>query len=477
MMDTTTACDFVIFGGRGDLSMLKLHKALYHLHKDGFLHQESRVFALTTKKVTDEEHRYDVQKRLGEHANEFLKKLFCVQLNISNEKSFNKLFEVLQTKQENERIFYLSTPPYLYGEACQNLKKNNLVRKSDRIVLEKPIGYDLESSKKINAEVAKVFDESSIFRIDHYLGKETVQNLLALRFSNALFLPLWNRRNIDHIQITVAESVGIEGRWDYYDGSGALRDMVQNHLLQLLCMIAMEPPVTLRGDDVRDEKLKVLRALRPLSLQDVGRKCIRGQYSVGNINGEKVAGYLDEENANSTSTTETFVALRADIDNWRWQGTPFYLRTGKRLAKRYSEIVIQFKPVPHSIFPACSKGGITPNQLVIRLQPEESMELKIMNKVPGLNEEICLHSVSLELNTHNKQRSPDAYEHLILDVIQNNLTLFMRKDEVEAAWSWCEHILQAWSQGASALKSYSAGGYGPSSSIALIERDGRSWYE
>ena len=300
---------------------------------------------------------------------------------------------------------------------------------------------------------------------------------MALRFSNALFLPLWNRRNIDHIQITVAETVGIEGRWDYYDDSGALRDMVQNHLLQLLCLVAMEPPCTLQGDDVRDEKLKVLRALRPLNVVDGTKRCVRGQYGAGNIKGQSVPGYKEEENANTSSQTETFVALRVDIDNWRWQGVPFYLRTGKRLARRYSEIVIQFKPVPHSIFPTCSQDGVAPNQLIIRLQPEESMELRIMNKIPGLSEQICLHAVTLELNTSRAIRSPDAYEHLLLDVIRNNNTLFMRRDEVEAAWKWCESILNAWKQGTSPLKLYSSGGYGPASSIALIERDGRSWHE
>jgi len=477
MSKQNSICDIVIFGGRGDLSMLKLHKALYHLFKDGFLNKKSRIFALTTQDISDEEHRYDVQKRLGEHANDFLSRVFCIQLNINEKKSFKKLSEALNENSAKERIFYLSTPPFLYGKACEGLQKWDLVRQKDRVVLEKPIGYDLKSSKEINAEVSKVFPESAIFRIDHYLGKETVQNLLALRFSNALFLPMWNRRNIDHVQITVAETVGIEGRWDYYDGSGALRDMVQNHLLQLLCMIAMEPPVTLKGDDVRDEKLKVLRALRVFKDAEIKKHCVRGQYSAGNIKGESVPGYLEEENANTQSNTETFVALKVDIDNWRWQGVPFYLRTGKRLAKRYSEIVIQFKPVPYSVFPAGSEEGIPPNQLVIRLQPEESIELRIMNKVPGLSEEICLHIVSLELNKRGEERSHGAYEHLFLDIIQNNLTLFMRQDEVEAAWVWCENILNSWDKNFSSLKHYSSGGYGPSSSIALIERDGRSWYE
>lgn len=477
MSKQNSICDIVIFGGRGDLSMLKLHKALYHLFKDEFLNKKSRIFALTTQDISDEDHRYDVQKRLGEPAKDFLSRVFCIQLNINEKKSFQKLSEALNENSAKERIFYLSTPPSLYGKACEGLQKWDLVRQKDRVVLEKPIGYDLKSSKEINTDVSKVFSESSIFRIDHYLGKETVQNLLALRFSNALFLPMWNRRNIDHVQITVAEVVGIEGRWDYYDGSGALRDMVQNHLLQLLCMIAMEPPVTLQGDDVRDEKLKVLRALRVFKDANIKKHCVRGQYSAGNIQGENVPGYLEEEGANTQSGTETFVALKVDIDNWRWQGVPFYLRTGKRLAKKYSEIVIQFKPVPYSVFPTGSEERLPPNQLVIRLQPEESIELRIMNKVPGLSEEICLHTVSLELHKKGKERTHGAYEHLILDVIQNNLTLFMRQDEVEAAWVWCENILNTWEKNLSSLKHYNSGGYGPSSAIALIERDGRSWYE
>ena len=477
MSEKNNLCDIVIFGGRGDLSMLKLHRAFYHLHKDGFLAKESRIFALTTKDISDQEHREDVRTRLGDSADAFLEQLFCLHLDITDTHSFETLASRLDENSEHDRIFYLSTPPSLYGKACKGLQTWNAVRPNDRVVMEKPIGYDLASSKIINDEVASVFPESNIYRIDHYLGKETVQNLLALRFSNALFLPLWNRRNIDHIQITVAETVGIEGRWDYYDDSGALRDMVQNHLLQLLCLVAMEPPCTLQGDDVRDEKLKVLRALRPLSLTDSTKRCVRGQYTHGNIKGESVPGYTQEKNANTASQTETFVALRVDIDNWRWQGIPFYLRTGKRLARRYSEIVIQFKPVPHSIFPVCSEEGVSPNQLIIRLQPEESMELRIMNKVPGLSEQICLHTVSLELNTCSAIRSPDAYEHLLLDVIRSNNTLFMRRDEVEAAWRWCESILTAWKQGGSPLKPYNSGGYGPASSIALIERDGRSWHE
>ncbi len=408
---------------------------------------------------------------------EFSKQLFFIKIDLTKTKDYEKLTELLDTDKNRDRVNYLATAPSLFGIICKSLKKCNLVTDFTRVVLEKPIGSDLKSSQIINDEVAEVFDESNIYRIDHYLGKDTVQNILALRFSNALFMPLWSARSIDHIQITVGESVGVEGRWSYYDDAGALRDMVQNHLLQLLCLIAMEPPCNLEGDSVRDEKIKVLRSLRPIEAFEINQKTVRGQYQKGVIDSKSVVGYLEEEGCNPDSSTETFTAIRIDIDNWRWSGVPFYIRTGKRMAKKYSQIVIQFKEVPHMIFP---KGGgcLEPNRLIIRLQPQESIELKIMNKIPGHSEGMRLKTVGLELSTpQNKPRTPDAYEYLLLDVIRSNPTLFMRRDEIEAAWKWCNQILLNWKEQGIKPKPYAAGTYGPSSSIALIERDARSWYE
>jgi len=328
----------------------------------------------------------------------------------------------------------------------------------------------------INEGVLEHFNESQIYRIDHYLGKDTVQNIMALRFSNRFFMPLWDANNIDHVQITVAESVGVEGRWGYYDDYGAMRDMIQNHLMQLLCLVAMEAPCSLDADSVRDEKVKVLRSLRVMTPSDIEQKTVRAQYSSGSSNGESVPGYR-EGTGMAESTTETFAALRVDIDNWRWNGVPFYLRSGKRMRRRNSEIVIQFKSIPYSIF--ANKGRcISQNKLIISLQPKESIKLQLMNKIPGLSEQMRLQPVELELNTPlNMDHKPDAYERLLLDVIRSNPTLFMRLDEVEVAWKWADVILDAWAENQVPMKSYSAGTDGPTAGIQLIARDGRSWHD
>lgn len=345
-------------------------------------------------------------------------------------------------------------------------------------MLEKPIGKSLESSKVINDSVSAVVAENNIYRIDHYLGKETVQNLLAVRFANALFEPVWTNAHIDNVQITVAETVGVEGRWGYYDDSGAMRDMIQNHLLQLLCLVAMGVPVSLDADAVRAEKLKVLRSLKKMSLERVRRNTVRAQYSAGSMDGEQVPGYKEEEGGKPGSQTETFVAVRADIHNWRWRGVPFYLRTGKRLPARYSEIVIQFKDVPHSIFPEAS--NLNPNKLVIRLQPEESIQLYMMNKLPGLGEGMQVTPVTLNLTMPDRiadARVPEAYERLILDVIRGNSTLFVHRDEVEAAWTWADAIIEGWSKSTVDPHTYPAGSWGPQAAFELVARDGRSWHE
>ncbi len=487
MSEKNNLCDIIIFGGHGDLAMRKLMPSLYHLVSDGYLDSQSRIISITRRSMSHDEHLELICEKLKQYLDEglfdeekfnaFAAQLRCVTMDMTVHGDYARLSEVLDEYPERERIYYLSTSPSQYGTICRKLAAWNLVTGDARVVLEKPIGHDLESSKVINDEVADVFDESAIYRIDHYLGKDTVQNIMALRFSNAIFMPLWSGRSIDHVQITLAETVGVEGRWSYYDSYGAMRDMVQNHLLQLLCLVAMEPPCSLDGNSVRDEKLKVLRSLRPIEADDIALKTVRGQYKEGNINTAAVPGYLQEEGGNAESNTETFVAMRVDIDNWRWSNVPFYLRTGKRMRSNESVIVIQFKKVPHSIFP---KGGscIDDNKLVIRLQPKESIKLKIMNKIPGLGAGMRLRPVELELNIpENSPRTPYAYEHLLLDVIRSNPTLFMRRDEVEAAWIWADKILQAWESENIKPKSYPAGTDGPTASIALIERDGRSWYE
>ncbi|MCC2689816.1 MAG: zwf [Rhizobiaceae bacterium] len=344
-------------------------------------------------------------------------------------------------------------------------------------MLEKPIGHDLESARRINDEVGGVFAEEQIYRIDHYLGKETVQNLLALRFANSLFEPLWNSGHIDHVQITVAETVGVESRGGYYDTSGALRDMVQNHLMQLVCLVGMEPPVSLDKEAVRDEKIKVLRSLSPIGIENISTTTVRGQYRAGAVGGTAVRGYLEEEGIGSDSLTETFVALKAEVQNWRWSGVPFYLRTGKRMQEKVSEIVIQFRPIPHSIFPR-EAGETAPNRLVVRLQPDEAIGLHLIAKEPGPGG-MRLREVPLNLSFAQtfKNRFPDAYERLLMDVVRGNPTLFMRRDEVEAAWIWVERILDAWASRSERPKPYIAGTSGPSQAIALIERDGRTWHD
>lgn len=479
-------CDIMIFGGHGDLAFRKLMPALYHLSNAGYLDEQSRIITATRDPMSHEEHCNLVKEKLKEFLKEgdydedkfeyFKKQLHVVIIEFNEAESYKGLQTLLNEYPHRDRINYLSTASYFFGTICQTLSKLRLVSPQSRVVLEKPIGRDLASSRAINVEVLKYFEESQIYRIDHYLGKDTVQNIMALRFSNRFFMPLWDSNNIDHIQITVAESVGVEGRWGYYDDYGAMRDMVQNHLLQLLCLVAMEPPCSLDADSVRDEKVKVLRSLRMMSSADIEQKTVRAQYAKGSSDGEPVPGYREGEGMEN-STTETFAAMRVDIDNWRWNGVPFYLRSGKRMCRRNSEIVIQFKGIPHSIF--ANKGRcISENKLVISLQPKESIHLQLMNKIPGLSEQMRLQQVELELNTPlNVAHKPDAYERLLLDVIRANPTLFMRLDEVEAAWKWADIILEGWSENIVPMKSYTAGTDGPSAAVQLIARDGRSWHD
>jgi glucose-6-phosphate 1-dehydrogenase len=484
-----TSSHILIFGANGDLAMRKLYPSLYrliihdHMAGDGVIVGISRSdysAAAFLECVYDNLKRHLRPSEFDEESwQTFRKRLYYLKIDVTSQSSFQKIGQILTSVPPAPSIVYLATDPWLFGTISQNLKAAGLVDDSTRVVLEKPIGEGLQSSRKINDQVAEVFTESRTYRIDHYLGKETVQNLLAVRFANALFEPIWNNSAIDHVQITVAETVGVEGRWSYYNRAGALRDMVQNHLLQLLCLVAMEPPNSMDADMVRDEKLKVIRSLRPILPHEVGVCTVRGQYREGMISGHWVPGYLSEGDG-SESNTETFVALRANIESWRWAGVPFYLRTGKRLPMRYSEIVIQFKSVPHSIFSQNSQSMLVPNKLIIRLQPEESIQLIMMNKAPGLDEAMRLRAVPLNLSLseafHNP-RTPLAHERLLLDVIRENQTLFMRRDEVEAAWAWIDSIQEGWARSTTPPEPYAGGSWGPAAAFHLTLRDGRKWHD
>jgi len=474
-----------VFGATGDLSRRKLIPALFHRDLAGQIPDSAVIIGVSRRALTDEGFRdfardalveyMPAEKLQGPELERFLGRLSYISADASANPGWEDLAERVAAYPDHIPVYYLATAPHLFGPTCERLGRYGLAE-NGRVVIEKPIGKDLKSALELNEQVGRIFPEERVYRIDHYLGKETVQNLMALRFANALFEPLWNNAHIDHVQITVAEALGVEERAGYYDTAGAMRDMVQNHILQLLCLVAMEPPSSLDADAVRDEKLKVLRALKPIGDNNVAALTVRGQYRSGASAGGAVAGYLDELGS-SHSDTETFVAMKAEIENWRWAGVPFYLRTGKRLASRVSEIVIEFRPVPHSLFGA-NAGPIESNRLVIRLQPDEGVKLWLMIKDPGPGG-IRLTNIPLDMSFAEafKIRHPDAYERLLLDVVRGNQTLFMRRDEVEAAWRWVDPILQAWRTVKEGPRPYTAGTWGPSAAIALIERDGRTWLE
>ena len=479
-------CDFVIFGGTGDLAIRKLLPALYLRDRDGQLTVETRIIAVARAGLDEPGYQDKIAAELGrfiptdlmdtDTVERFLARLRFISIDLTEPSDFAAVADLLSTSTVDIRVFYLACAPNLFGPICDSLGRQGLVTDASRVVLEKPIGHDLESARAINNAVGAVFAENQIFRIDHYLGKESVQNLLVTRFANTLLEPLWNSSWIDHVQITAAESLGVGSRGDYYDKSGALRDMLQNHLLQVLCLVAMEPPTYIDRETVRDEKLKVLQALAPLSIDDIKGNTVTGQYSAGLAEGGVVAGYRDDAE-NPDSTTETFVAVKAQINNWRWAGVPFYLRTGKRMSRRKSEIVVQFKPVPLPMFPR-SEGAAEPNRLVISLQPDEEMRLELTAKEPGPGG-IRMRPVSLALNYTQafQRRSPDAYERLLMDVVRGDPTLFMRRDEVEAAWAWAEPILREWQSSRRVPRNYPAGTDGPVDAATLLERDGRRWRE
>jgi glucose-6-phosphate 1-dehydrogenase len=484
-MKTLPDFDMVLFGGTGDLAMRKLLPALYQQVKAGTVSPGSRILAAARKPLSREAFlelaeatckpflgaAYDADTWRA-----FAERVSYFPMDVQNPGSYAPLGEALGQHSDRVRVFYYSTSPDFFATISANLGGAGLISARSRVVVEKPLGHDLDSSREINDAVGEHFAERQIFRIDHYLGKEPVQNLLALRFGNVLFEPLWRREWVQDVQITVAEQLGVEGRGDFYEGTGALRDMLQNHLLQLLCIVAMEPPISSDPDAVRDEKLKVLRSLKPFTPADVATKTVRGQYKTGAVGSKPVVAYAEEPGVASGSRTETFVAVKAEIDTWRWAGVPFFLRTGKRMAEKLAEIVINFRQVPHPIFGEATHGGRA-NRLIIRMQPDESMRLYLVAKQPG--DAMALHPVNLNLDFAEsfRDRRLEAYERLLMDAIRGKLTLFVRRDEQEAAWHWVEPILDSWAANEDRPKTYTAGSWGPAASSALLSRDGLAWNE
>jgi len=478
----TIPCDILVFGGTGDLALHKLLPALYHLYREARLNNAVRIIALARRHISRNEYlklaerhcraqiaRNDFEEDVWQR---FSARLDYFPMDAAQSADFSRLARYLGEPGGLPRIYYLATAPNLFVPIANHLRVAGLADSEARIVLEKPIGHSLASATAINEAIGEVFDESQVFRIDHYLGKETVQNLMALRFANALLEPVWRNGQVDHVQISACETLGVENRGGYYDRAGATRDMLQNHLLQLLCLVAMEPPAQFEAEAVRDEKVKILRALKPITGQDVQDKTVRGQYGAGHIGGQEVPAYYFEKDVDNDTDTETFVAVHAHIDNWRWAGVPFYLRTGKRMARRSSQIVIQFKPVPHELF----NGGQV-NQLLIQLQPEERISLRMMTKSPGKG--MRLEPVDLDLNlaqVFGQTRRWDAYERLLLDILEGDSTLFMRRDEVEAAWAWIDPIIKGWEEHFQAPRHYAAGNNGPEQANSLLARHGRHWH-
>ena len=478
--------DLILFGAAGDLSRRKLLPALMQLDNNGLLPQDLRILALSRERMTTEQFMAGQQPTLQSYIgaqrwSQALWERFCQRVHyVAVQFTQVNQFAHLKSQLQAQRIavFYFATPPSLFQTICENLSAAECLSETSRVVLEKPIGRDFANCKEVNETVGNFFDEQRIYRIDHYLGKETVQNLLALRFANRFINAQWDNTCIDHVQITVAETVGVDGRFAYYDHVGQLRDMLQNHLMQLLCLVAMEPPNTMTAHDIRDEKVKVVRALRVIDEDSVTEHVVRGQYVQGWYRTEELTGYLQLEDAdNPDSDTETFVALKAFIDNWRWAGVPFYLRTGKRMGEKVTEIVITYKTLAHNIFGAHENS---PNRLVIRLQPNEGIEMQMLSKQQGIEGGMALERQNLDLNflhASGSERIPDAYERLFLDVIRADQSLFVGREEVEESWLWCDQLISAWQSCRLKVQPYPAGTKGPAQAELLIGRDGRSWHE
>jgi len=488
-------CTVVIFGASGDLTARKLIPALYHLFLGKQLPNPARIIGFARREKTDEQWRVELRAALDQfsrtkpvneaHWSEFSRNIhYCIG-DFSDAGAFTKLKERLASFQnpqlENNLLFYLATPPSQFAEVVGHLHNAGLLGMDQhgfwqRLVVEKPFGHDLQSAVKLNDELTRFAHEKQVFRIDHYLGKETVQNILMFRFSNAIFEELWTRHTIDHVQITVSEKLGVGGRGGYYEEAGAIRDMVQNHLLQVLSLVAMEPPVTLEAEPIRDEKVKLLKSIRPISAQQVEKQVVRGQYFAGMIDGQLRPGYRQETKVKSDSNVETYVALKLFIDNWRWSGVPFYLRTGKALPLSASEVRVQFRPAPHVLFAAQCGTKLDANALTLRLQPDEGIYLRFNGKVPGTSIQVRPVRMNFNYNTEFGAYTPEAYERLLLDVIAGDATLFIRRDEVESAWQIVDAIRSAWSDTPLTNREfYSAGTWGPVAADDLLDRAGHAW--
>ena len=485
---------FLLYGASGDLASRKIIPALYNLFLDNWLPDDFIIIGCSYSKLATEEFRKNVLEGVNQNSRkgkaeakqwkEFSARIFYQDIDFNTTASFKPLKVLVhkyesEWKKEAQIIHYLAVAPKYFGIIADNISKNNLTGNCEntRIVVEKPFGNDLESAKELNKKLCSIFDEKQIYRIDHYLGKETVQNIMAFRFANSILEPLWNRNYIDHVQISVFEKLGVEKRGGYYEGAGALRDMIQNHLLQLLCLTAMETPINFNADEIRNRKVDVLKAMRRFSPEEIRMQSVRGQYGSGWMEGTEVPGYRQEPDVNPHSNTETFAAIKFFVDNWRWEGIPFYMRTGKRMQEASSTISIQFRDVPHFVFPVEATNNWQQNRLIISIQPEMSIRLQLQTKRPGLD--MVLNTVDMVFNYKDATttEAPEAYETLLLDIMQSDQTLFMRADQVEEAWKLLMPILDSWQTKESVnFPNYSAGSNGPETAEALIARDGFHWF-